>query len=193
MHWYPLQVWQLKCLQPLLNVPSAGNCSQWEISALQPCPSLGGLLMTFFVLLRLWLTVLLGSYPGVLVLCVGPLNITAPRGQLLAGIPAYFLGLNAPSPFTCPWDTSGPSTSSHLTWWQIFTSSCVLWVSLLAQVVKNLPVVRETWVRSLGWEDPLEEGMAIHSSLLAWRIPIDKGAWQVTVHRVTKSQTWLSD
>ena len=129
----------------------------------------------------------------VLVLCVGPLNITVPRGQLLAGIPAYFLGLNAPSPFTCPWDTSGPSTSSHLTWWQIFTSSCVLWVSLLAQVVKNLPAVRETWVWFLGWEDPLEEGMAIHSSLLAWRIPIDKGAWQVTVHGVTKSQTWLSN
>jgi len=41
----------------------------------------------------------------------------------------------------------------------------------------------------LGWEDPLEEGMAIHSSILAWRIPTDRGAWCTTVHRVTQSQT----
>ena len=41
----------------------------------------------------------------------------------------------------------------------------------MAQTVKNLPAMRETWVQSLGWEDPLEEGMAIHSSILAWRIP----------------------
>ena len=43
-------------------------------------------------------------------------------------------------------------------------------------MVKNLPAMQETWVRSLGWEDPLEEGMATHSSILAWRIPMDKGA-----------------
>ena len=43
--------------------------------------------------------------------------------------------------------------------------------SLVAQLVKNLPKVRETWVRSLGWEDPLEKGKATHSSILAWRIP----------------------
>ena len=41
----------------------------------------------------------------------------------------------------------------------------------MAQTVKNLPAMQETWVRSLGWEDPLEEGMATHSSILAWRIP----------------------
>ena len=41
----------------------------------------------------------------------------------------------------------------------------------MTQVVKNLPATQETWVRSLGWEDPLEEGMATHSSILAWRIP----------------------
>ena len=45
------------------------------------------------------------------------------------------------------------------------------WVSLVAQLVKNLPAVQETWVRSLGWEDPLEEGKATHFSILAWRIP----------------------
>ena len=45
------------------------------------------------------------------------------------------------------------------------------WASLVAQLVKNPPAMRETWVLSLGWEDPLEKGMAIHSSILAWRIP----------------------
>ena len=43
--------------------------------------------------------------------------------------------------------------------------------SLVAQMVKNLPAMRETWVQSLGWEDPLEKGTATHSSILAWRIP----------------------
>ena len=43
--------------------------------------------------------------------------------------------------------------------------------SLVAQLVKNPPAVQETWVRSLGWEDPLEKGKATHSSILAWRIP----------------------
>ena len=63
----------------------------------------------------------------------------------------------------------------------------------MAQTVKNLPAVWETWVRSLGWEDPLEESMATHSRILAWRIPIDRGAWQATVHGVAKSWTRLSD
>ena len=45
------------------------------------------------------------------------------------------------------------------------------WASLVAQLVKNLPAMWETWVRSLGWEDPLEKEMATHSSILAWRIP----------------------
>ena len=45
------------------------------------------------------------------------------------------------------------------------------WASLAAQLVKNPPAMRETWVPSLGWEDPLEMGTAIHSSILAWRIP----------------------
>ena len=57
----------------------------------------------------------------------------------------------------------------------------------MAQMVKNPPAVRETWVRSLGWEDPLEEGMATHSIILAWRIPMGREAWQATVHGVTES------
>ena len=56
-------------------------------------------------------------------------------------------------------------------------------------MVKNLPAMRETWVLSLGWEDPLGEGMATHSSILAWRIPIDRGAWWAAFHGVTKGQT----
>ena len=62
----------------------------------------------------------------------------------------------------------------------------------MAQKVKNLPAMQDTWVPSLAREDPLEEGMATHSSIVAWRIPLDR-AWQATVHRVTKSQTRLSD
>ena len=65
--------------------------------------------------------------------------------------------------------------------------------SLVAQMVKNLPTMWDTWVWSLGREDPLEEGMATHSSILAWRIPMDGGAWWVTDNGVAKSQTWLSD
>ena len=53
--------------------------------------------------------------------------------------------------------------------------------------------MQETWVRSLGWEDPLEKGMATHSNVLAWRIPMDGGAWWAAVHGVTESQTGLSD
>ena len=45
------------------------------------------------------------------------------------------------------------------------------WASHVAHLVKNLPVMQETWVRCLGWEDPLEKGNATHSSVLAWRIP----------------------
>ena len=63
------------------------------------------------------------------------------------------------------------------------------WASLVAQSVKNLPAIQETWVQSLAWEGLLEEDMATHSSILAWRIPMDRGAWWATVHRVTESQT----
>ena len=59
----------------------------------------------------------------------------------------------------------------------------------MAQIVKDLPAVWETSVRSLGWEDPLEEGMATHSRILAWRIPKDRGAWQAAVHGIAKNRT----
>ena len=51
------------------------------------------------------------------------------------------------------------------------------WVSLVAQLVKNPPAIWETWVRFLGWEDPLEKGKATHSSILAWRSPWDHSPW----------------
>ena len=60
-------------------------------------------------------------------------------------------------------------------------------------VVKNLPAVQEMWVRSPGQEDPLEEGMATHSSILAWSIIMDRGAWWATVHGVAKSRARLSN
>ena len=59
----------------------------------------------------------------------------------------------------------------------------------MAQTVKNQPAVRETWVQSLDWEDPLEEGTATHSYIPAWRITIDRGAWWATVHGVSESDT----
>ena len=71
---------------------------------------------------------------------------------------------------------------------------------IMAQWVKNLPAMQETQetqVQSLRREDPLEEGMATHSSILVWRIshgenPMDSGAWQTTAQRVAKNRTWLS-
>ena len=63
------------------------------------------------------------------------------------------------------------------------------WASLVAQMVKNPPIMRETWVRSLGLEDPLEEGMVTQSNILAWRIPLDRGAWKATVYGVAKIWT----
>ena len=55
------------------------------------------------------------------------------------------------------------------------------------------PAVWETWVWSLGWEDPMQEGMATHSNIQAWRIPMDRGAWWATIHGAAKSWTRLSD
>ena len=88
-------------------------------------------------------------------------------------------------------------TTKH--WWKKVNKaqtnlkkSYVHWASLVAQLVKNLPAMQETWVQSLGWEGPLEKGMATHSSILTSRISWQR-SWQATVHGVAKSQTWLSD
>ena len=64
------------------------------------------------------------------------------------------------------------------------------WASLVSQTVKNPLAMQETWIRSLDWEDPLEKGMATHSSILAWRTPwTGEPGGLHTVHGVTKSQT----
>ena len=57
---------------------------------------------------------------------------------------------------------------------------------MVAQLVKNLPAMQETPVRSLGWEDPLKKEMANLSSILAWKNPMDRGAWQATVHGIAR-------
>ena len=73
--------------------------------------------------------------------------------------------------------------------WGVKKESRYLFIQMVAQ---NPPAMWETWVQSLGWEDLLEKGTATHPSILAWRIPMDRGVWGATVHGVAKSWTWLS-
>ena len=63
----------------------------------------------------------------------------------------------------------------------------------IGQMVKKSPAMQETWAQSPGWEDPLEKDMATHSSILAWRIPMDRGAWRAIVHGVANSWARLSN
>ena len=70
----------------------------------------------------------------------------------------------------------------------MYVCVCMCVTSLVAQIVKHLSTMRETWVQFLGQEDPLEKGMASYSSILAWRIPWT-GTWWATVHGVAKSWT----
>jgi len=63
----------------------------------------------------------------------------------------------------------------------------------VVQRIKRLRAIRETQLQPLGWEDPLEKEMAAHSSILAWSILMDRGAWWATVHGVAKSGARLSD
>ena len=79
-----------------------------------------------------------------------------------------------------PWGRKESDTTS-------LTHSCIGWASLAAQSVKNPCAMQETWVRSLGWEDFLEESSATHSSIHAWRMPMDRTAWWATVHGVAES------
>ena len=72
------------------------------------------------------------------------------------------------------WDAGGPGLTPGLgrsTGERIGYPLQYSWASHVAQLVKNLPAIGETWVQSLGWEDPLEKGKVTHSSILAWRIP----------------------
>ena len=65
--------------------------------------------------------------------------------------------------------------------------------SLVAQGVENPPALRKNWVQSLGWEDPLEEGMATHSGILAWKIPRAEEPGGAIDHGAAKSQTRLNN
>ena len=105
-----------------------------------------------------------------------------------------FPGSSAGKESTCNAGDPGSIPGSGRSPWEgIGCSLQYSWASLEAQMVKNLPAMRETWVQSPGWEDPLEEGMATHSNILAWRIPVDRGAWWAIVRGIAKSQTRLSD
>jgi len=85
------------------------------------------------------------------------------------GFPDSFFGkestCNAGEPSSIP--ESGRSTGEGIGYPLQYS-----WTSLVAQLVRNLPAMWETWVRSLGWEDPLEKGTSTHSTILAWRIPL---------------------
>ena len=92
---------------------------------------------------------------------------------------------------------STPGEGSHLSWLHAprslafgFCLGPSQWASLVAPTVKNLPAMWEIWVRSLGWEDPLEKGVATHSSIQAWEIQWTEDP---SVHGVAKSQTKLSE
>ena len=87
-----------------------------------------------------------------------------------------------------PWRTPFPVLNMLLS--DMFYFS-VWWASLVVQTVQNPPAVWETWVRSLGWEDPLGEGMAPHSSILAWRISMDRSL-AATVLGVRVRQGWTT-
>ena len=91
------------------------------------------------------------------------------------------------------WTTTLDSISEPASQSSAATESEV-WTSQMVLVVKNPPAMQEmqeTWVWLLCWEDPLKEGMATHSSILAGRFPRDRGAWGAIVHGVAKSQIWL--
>ena len=118
------------------------------------------------------------------VACQAPLSMGFPRW-------AYWSVLPLPSPGDLPnpgMEPGSPSTSQVITG-ESFTNCHtyhVPWASLVVQLVENPPAMRETWIWSLGWEDPLEWNIT-HSSILALRIP-----WTI-VHGVAKTQTWLSN
>ena len=71
-------------------------------------------------------------------------------------------------------------------------STSLIQASLVTQRVKSLPATWETWIQFLGQEDPLKKEMATHSSIVAWRIPMDRGAWWATVHGIAESWTRLN-
>ena len=105
---------------------------------------------------------------------------------ILNSIPSQHSGLMEVNPH-CVW-----IDCPEAVFWSRLAPTMVR-ASLMVQTEKNLPAMWETWVWSLGSEDPLKKGMESHSNILAWRISMDRRTWWTTVHGVSKGQTWLSD
>ena len=117
-------------------------------------------------------------------------SFVLPKCSLYLDFPGSSAGkesaCNAKDPALISWSGSSPGKGiSNLLQYS--------WASLVAQIVKNLPAMWETWAQTLGWEDLLGKGLVTHSSILAWRILMDRGAWWATVHGVAKNWTLLSD
>ena len=111
-----------------------------------------------------------------------------PAVTLFLGIAVAMQWMEMDTAFFCPRKLWMPAWNFGYIWGNHSSGA-----SLVAKMVKNLPAMWESWVWSLGWEDPVKDGMATHSSILAWKIPMDKGAWWATVHGVVNSWTWLRD
>ena len=112
------------------------------------------------------------------------------RGKVFLNMGIYeygFPGSSAGKESTC--NAGDPDSIPGSFPWRSDRLPTAAWASLEAQTVNNPPAMRETPVRFLGQEDSLEESMATHSCILAWRIPVGRGAWWATVHGVTKRQT----
>ena len=142
----------------------------------------------------------ISGFPGGSVVKYPPAN-TGDTGSILGSERSHGEGHSNSFQYSClenPMDRGAwwatdhevPKSWTWLSYWA-HRGNFEKWASLVIQMVKNPPAMWETWFRSLSWEDPLEEGMAVHSSILAWRIPMDRGGWWPTVHRVTKSWIWL--
>ena len=89
------------------------------------------------------------------------------------------------------WHAAVHGVAKSRTWLSDWTELVFSWAFLVAQMVKNPPAMQQTPVQSLGWKDPLEKGMATHSSILAYSM--DREAWWATVQGITKSWTPLSN
>ena len=127
------------------------------------------------------------------------LNLQLDCSEVQRGSQAGEMNTEYSSWFEHPWRRGAPPTTPlqrHVPWDDFrFCFVGTLYrsgASPVAQTVKKPPTMWEIWVRSLDWEDPLEKGKTTHSSVLAWRIPMDRGTWWATVCGVAKSQTWLS-
>ena len=140
--------------------------------------------------LILWVLKIFHCCLGILVVSICFRNFRFMSHWWSLGFPASLAGKesarNAGDPSLIP--GSGNSLGERISYPLQYS-----WASLVAQTVKNLTEKLVTWVRSMSWKDLLQEGIASHSSIIAWRIPMGRGDWWSAVHRVAKSCTWLSD